>query len=145
MGRQVKATDTRSVVDTLYAAFLAGEPEGMLATMSDQIEVRFLGRGTYRGIDEARAFLDSNTKMLLDLEFSIDNVIVDGEWAATVWSEKATTVHGDQYSNHGVDVFRVVDGRVAILHENNDVLRHRSAFGYQSPSRLQGGDESPTR
>jgi ketosteroid isomerase-like protein len=122
-------TATRSTVERLYEAYFSGNPEGMLATMSDDVEVRFLGRGVYRGITEARRFLTANTGMLTDLDFRIRRLIVDGEWAAALWDETAVTIHGDLYENHGVDVFRVVDGHVTVLHENNDVATHRAAFG----------------
>jgi ketosteroid isomerase-like protein len=67
--------------------------------------------------------------MLTDLDFRIRRTVVDGQWAAAVWEETAVTIHGDRYENHGVDVFRVVDGRITVLHENNDVAVHRAAFG----------------
>lgn len=130
---------TRETVDRLYEAYFAGDPHGMLATMSDDVEVRFLGRGVYRGIDEATRFLTTNSGMLQDLDFRIRELVVDGEWAAAVWDESATTIHGEPYENHGVDVFRVVDGRITLLHENNDVVVHRDHFGRQSPDALSGG------
>jgi ketosteroid isomerase-like protein len=120
---------TRAVVEDLYQAYFAGNPEGMLATMSDEVEVRFLGRGVFRGIDPSRRFLTANTAKLINLDFRIRRLIIDGEYAAAVWEESATTIHGDPYENHGVDVFRVEDGEITILHENNDVLVHRAAFG----------------
>ncbi len=125
--------DTRATVDRLYAAFLAGDPEGMLDALSDDVEVRFLGRGTYRGIEAARAFLTANTAQLKDLDFHIRKLIVDGDWAAALWEETATTIHGDPYANHGVDVFRVTDNAIGVLHENNDVLIHRATFGRTDP------------
>ena len=121
--------DTRRVVEALYQAYFTGDPEGMLATMSDGVEVRFLGRGDYPGIEAARRFLTGNTGMLKDLDFRIRSLIIDGEWAAAVWDETAVTIHGDAYANHGVDVFRVENGQMTILHENNDVIVHRAAFG----------------
>ncbi len=121
--------ETKRVVDDLYDAYFAGDPEGMLATMSDDVEVRFLGRGTYLGIDEARRFFSVNTGMLRELDFRIRTKVVDGEWAAAVWDETALTIHGDPYENHGVDVFCVQNGKITVLHENNDVMIHRAAFG----------------
>jgi ketosteroid isomerase-like protein len=120
---------TRSTVEKLYEAYFAGDVEGMLAEMSDSVVVRFLGRGTFDGIAESRAFLTGNTAKLVDLDFRIRRLIVDGEYAAAIWDESAETIHGDPYENHGVDVFRVEDGRITVLHENNDVLVHRRAFG----------------
>jgi ketosteroid isomerase-like protein len=101
----------------------------MLAIMAPDVEVRFLGRGVYNGIEEARRFFTGNTGMLLDLDFRIRRLVVDGDWVAALWHETATTIHGDPYANHGVDVFRVEGGQITVLHENNDVLLHRAAFG----------------
>jgi ketosteroid isomerase-like protein len=67
--------------------------------------------------------------MLRELDFRIRTKVVDGEWAAAVWDETAVTIHGDPYENHGVDVFRVQHGKITVLHENNDVMIHRAAFG----------------
>jgi ketosteroid isomerase-like protein len=122
-------TQTREVVDRLYAAYFAGDPHGMLATMSGDVHMRFLGRGTFPGIAAATRFLTQNTGLLKDLDFRIRSIVVDGEWAAAIWDETATTIHGDPYENHGVDVFRVQDGEVTVLHENNDIVLHRAAFG----------------
>jgi ketosteroid isomerase-like protein len=125
---QIEA-QTREAVDRLYAAYFAGDPHGMLATMSAGVHMRFLGRGTFHGIEAATGFLTQNTGLLQDLDFRIRSIVVDGEWAAAIWDETATTIHGDPYENHGVDVFRVEDGEVTVLHENNDVSIHRAAFG----------------
>lgn len=122
----VSETDTRRVIDSLYDAYLAGDGDGMLALMSDDIELRFLGQVDLRGIDKARAFFAFSGGLLEDLDFLIERKIVDGEWAAVTWSEAARTREGAPWENHGVDVFRVQDGRITVLHENNDVrLVHR--------------------
>ena len=120
---------TRAAVDALYSAYFAGDAAAMAETMSDDVEMRFLGRSAQHGRDEALQFLTSNTAKLVDLDFRIRGIIIDGEWAATLWEETATTIDGEPYANHGVDVFRVVDGEVAVLHENNDIVVHRSHIG----------------
>ncbi|NQV06241.1 nuclear transport factor 2 family protein [bacterium] len=120
---------TKAVVDTLYEAYFEGNPHGMLATMSDEVHMRFLGRGTFLGIEAATRFLTGNTSQFTELDFRIRSITVDGEWAAAVWDETATTRFGTTYENHGVDVFRVQSGQVTVLHENNDVMLHRATFG----------------
>lgn len=119
---------TRRAVEALYRAYLAGDPDGMLATMDSQVEVRFLGRGTYRGLEEAGRFLRSNTPLLRDLDFRIRKLVVDGRYAAALWEETARTPEGHPYHNHGVDVFEVRNGKVTVVHENNDVAEHRRHF-----------------
>jgi ketosteroid isomerase-like protein len=120
---------TRRAVEALYRAYLAGDPDGMLATMADDVHVRFLGMVDFTGIEEARRFFHANTAKLIDLDFRIRKLIVDGHHAAAVWSETATTPAGEPYANHGVDVFEVRDGMVVAVHENNDVTVVRRHFG----------------
>ena len=125
--------DTRSVVDSFYAAFLAGDANVMIALLSEDVEIRFLGQAHLRGVDAARDFFAFSADLLEDLDFTIDRTIIDGEWAAVTWSETARTRAGAPWENHGVDVFRVQGERITILHENNDArLVHRFLPRYET-------------
>jgi ketosteroid isomerase-like protein len=119
---------TRRTVDALYAAYLEGDAEGMLHHLAPNVEVRFLGRGTYQGIEEVRQFLTTNVSKFENLDFRIRQIVVDGAVAAAIWDESATTRDGRPYENHGVDVFEVGADGILVLHENNDILEHRAAF-----------------
>jgi ketosteroid isomerase-like protein len=114
-------TDTAEVVDALYRAYLAGDGDGMLALMADDVEVTFLGQGTFHGIDTVRRFMTFSAGLLHDMTFNIHRVIIDGDVGCAIWSETATTRDGEPWATHGVDVVRVRDGRIVSLHENNDV------------------------
>lgn len=114
-------SDTRALVEALYRAFLAGDKDGMLAVMSDDVEVRFLGQAQVRGKEEASRFFDFAGGLLRDVDFSLEQILVDGDLAAGIWRETATTSSGEPWVNHGVDVIHVRGGRVVALHENNDV------------------------
>lgn len=118
--------ETRRVVEAMYVSFLAGDGEGMLRLMDEHVVVRFLGQATLHGIVEVRDFIAFQGGLLTDLDFRIRKVIVEGEIGCAIWEESATTADGQPWENHGVDVIRVRDGRVVMLHENNDVtLVHR--------------------
>lgn len=119
---------TRAVVQRLYDAYFDGDAQGMVDTMAEDVWVRFLGRVDFRGKGEARTFFARNTPRLVDLDFRIRKLIVDGSFAAAVWDENARTIHGDSYENHGVDVFGVQNKEIAFVHENNDVRVHRRHF-----------------
>jgi len=122
-------TETRRVVNDLYAAFLRGDPEGMLATFDDDIEFRFLGQVEARGMLEARRFFNDAAGKLIDLDFTIEHMVIDGTRAAVTWSGTARTQAGAEWVNHGVDVIEISDGRVTSLHENNDVRLVYEHFG----------------
>lgn len=113
--------ETRLVVDRLYEAYLGGDLEGMLATLSDDVSFRFLAQGEGQGIEEARRFFAYSSGKLTDLDFRIERKVIDGDRAAVTWTETARTAAGAPWENHGVDVFGVVDGEIVSLHENNDV------------------------
>jgi ketosteroid isomerase-like protein len=113
--------ETRSVVDALYEAYLAGDSEGMLAQMADDVEVRFLAQGTFHGIPATRRFMQFSAGLLRDLDFRIRRKIVDGDAAAVIWDESATTAAGKPWENHGVDVIRARNAKIVALHENNDI------------------------
>jgi ketosteroid isomerase-like protein len=128
--------ETRAIVDRLYEAFLGGDPEGMLALMAGDVEVRFLGQGTFRGVQETRHFMSFAEDLLQDVDFRINKIIIDGDVACTLWDETATTADGYPWKNHGVDVIKVRGGRIVSLHENNDVtLVHKHFPRYKDPAR----------
>jgi ketosteroid isomerase-like protein len=134
-GRGVVAS-TREVAEALYRAFLAGDVEGMLALLHDDVEVRFLGQAQLRGKADVARFLEFSAGLLTDVQFSLRHLIVDGPVAAGVWEETARTASGQPWRNHGVDVIHVSDGLIAALHENNDVREvYRHFPKYQTDSR----------
>lgn len=120
--------ETRRVVDALYAAFLSGDGEGMLALMADDVEVTFLGQGTFHGLPEVRRFMEFSQGLLKDVDFRIETIIIDGDVGCAIWEESAVTAAGEPWENHGVDVIRVRGGRIISLHENNDVRLVRKHF-----------------
>ncbi|MGH9293462.1 MAG: nuclear transport factor 2 family protein [Acidimicrobiales bacterium] len=123
--------ETAEILEQLYAAFLAGDPEVMLGLLSDDVSLRFLGQVDTRGIEGARRFFTFAGGLLQDVHFEIHQKIVDGEWAAVVWSETALTAGGEPWANHGIDLIRVEDGKITVLHENNDArLVHRHFPSY---------------
>lgn len=122
---------TLAVVDAFYDSFLGGDTDGMLALLSDNIFLRFLGQVDTRGINEARRFFAFAADLLSDVRFRIERKVVDGQWAAVIWSETARTMLGEPWANHGIDVLRVESGHITVLHENNDtrlVARHFPSY-----------------
>lgn len=124
---------TREVAESMYRAFLAGDKDGMLALMAEDVAVRFLGQVEVRGKSEADRFFDFAGGLLRDVDFRLEEIVVDGNVAAGIWHETATTADGQPWENHGVDVIHVRDGRVVALHENNDVRKGYEHFPHYDP------------
>ncbi|MDI6908198.1 MAG: nuclear transport factor 2 family protein [Nocardioides sp.] len=124
---------TREVAESMYRAFLAGDKDGMLALMSEDVEVRFLGQVQLRGKEEASRFFDFAGGLLRDVDFTLEEIVVHGDTAAGIWHETATTTGGRLWENHGVDVIHVRRGQVVALHENNDVRKVHEHFPPYEP------------
>jgi ketosteroid isomerase-like protein len=103
---------TRATLDRFYVAYTSGDLEGMLAMMSDDVIVSFIGHGTFNGKTEARPYMTWAGTQLPQLDFRVLHRIVDGDRAAVTWDETGTTKHGAFWEAQGVDVYRIVDGKV---------------------------------
>lgn len=125
---------TREIAHELYRAFLDGDKHGMLALMHDDVEVSFLGQARVVGKTEASRFFDFAATLLSDVDFSLEELVVDGPVAAGIWRETATTVSGEPWENHGVDVIHVQEGCVIALHENSDVRKVYRHFPRYNPT-----------
>lgn len=106
---------TRAVIDRLYDAYRAGDLEGMLALMADDVVVTFTGHGTFHGKAEARPYMEWAGTQLPELTFNVRHIIAAGEYAAVTWDEIGRTRHGEVWSAIGVDVHRVADGKIVEL------------------------------
>lgn len=104
---------TRAALDRFYAAYTSGDLEGMLAMMTDVVVAAFVGHGTFHGKTEARSYMMWAGTQLPQLDFRVRHKIVDGDRAAVTWDETGTTKRGDVWEAKGVDVYRIVDGKIA--------------------------------
>lgn len=103
---------TRVALDRFYLAYTSGDLDGMLALMTDDVTVTFIGHGTFHGKTEARPYMTWAGTQLPYLDFRVLHKIVDGDRAAVTWDETGTTKHGASWEAKGVDVYRIVDGKV---------------------------------
>lgn len=121
------------MAEELYRAFSAGDRDGMLAVLHPDVEVSFLGQAHLRGSSAAGRFFDFAGGLLRDVDFALEDLLVEGDVAAGIWHETATTSAGEPWENHGVDVIHVRDGLVVALHENNDVRKVYEHFPRYAP------------
>jgi uncharacterized protein (TIGR02246 family) len=128
---------TREVIRRFYEAYLAGDQVAMLALMAEDAVVTFVGHGTFRGKSEIRPYMAWAATQLPELDFRVTAMIFDGERAAVTWDETGRTRRGEPWQTLGVDVYRVVDGKVVELtvYSNTDLMR-RLLDPYPGPSAM---------
>jgi ketosteroid isomerase-like protein len=127
-GPGVDEAETRRVARALYDAYAAGDLEAMLALMDDDVEVVFLAQARLRRLSAVRRFIDFSAGLLIDLDWRLEKLIVEGDTACGLWYETATTFDGHPWASPGVDVIRVRHGRVVSLKMNNDAALSRRHF-----------------
>lgn len=119
--------ETRRIVEAVYAAHRSHDLEALVGLLAPDVEVTFLGRGTFANADAFRAHLTGGTSGLRNVDLQLKTLIIDGTSAAGIWEETAETASGQAYHNHGVDVFAVRDGAVNELVICDDVVHYRKA------------------
>jgi ketosteroid isomerase-like protein len=115
-----QTTATRAALDRFYRCYTGGDLDGMLAMMAEDVVVTFVGHGTFRGKAEVRPYMTWGATQLPRLDFRVLQTIVDGERGAVVWDETGTTKRGDPWEARGVDVYRVVDGKIVEFTVHSD-------------------------
>jgi steroid delta-isomerase-like uncharacterized protein len=120
------STETREVIDRLFAAAATGVTDAVLEWWADDgvlddvtIARRFAGR------TELEPYLEMYYRALPDLDFRPSLLLVDGPWALVEWAETCHVVapfdgvpgDGRHLRLRAVDLFEVRDGRV--VHESS--------------------------
>lgn len=122
-------------VRTFYGHFLAGKFEEAAAMLTDDFvltnplpePIPFGGR--FEGSGGFLAYLGSFGGTLEIREFSLDEVICDGERVVVTGRERSRVISTDrEYTMEWVHVLGVRDGRIASLREYNDTSAMRDAF-----------------
>jgi uncharacterized protein (TIGR02246 family) len=111
---------TREVVDLLYDAYTSGNLANMLDLIADDATVTFVGQGTFQGRAAFEPYMRWAGAQLPELDFRVRRIIVEGEFAAVTWDEEGKTARGEVWSAQGVDVFRVVGGKITELTDYSD-------------------------
>jgi uncharacterized protein (TIGR02246 family) len=111
---------TREVLDALYEAYTSGDLQGMLDLIADEAVVTFVGQGTFTGKSAFEPYMRWAGTQLPELEFRVRKIIVDDELAAVTWDEEGKTARGEAWSAAGVDVLRVVGGKIVELTDYSD-------------------------
>ncbi|MEA2582631.1 MAG: SnoaL-like domain [Thermomicrobiales bacterium] len=127
-------SSTRVTLELFYVAYTSGDLEGMLAMMADDVVVTFIGHGTFHGKAEAQPYMIWAGTQLPQLDFRVLHKIVDGERAAVVWDETGVTKRGHTWEAQGVDVYRIVDGKVVELTVHSDTEQMKRLLESWPPS-----------
>lgn len=127
-------SDNKAIIERMYAALAAHNPEGFLAGLSDDVQWTIIGSTrfskTYDGKAQLVAELLEPFMGELDGAATITpkQLIAEGDCVAMQSQGLARTVHGKDYNNTYCHVFRIRDGRVSEVTEYLDTELVTHAF-----------------
>ena len=112
---------TRAVIDRFYEAYTGGNLAGMLALLSEEAIVTFVGHGTFRGRGEYQPYMEWAGPQLPELQFDVTAKIVDGDrLGLPELGAQLRTARGADWEAVGVDTDRVANGKIVELTVHGD-------------------------
>ena len=110
----------------MFAALSAGDADGFLGPMADDVQWTIHGTTKYSGLYDGKA--DAAERLLGrlggqlsgGLTVVVDEIVADGDWVVARGRGQSRTTDGQDYSNEYCWWYRIVDGRVVEIIEYLD-------------------------
>ncbi len=120
-------SENRQVVTELFARFTAGDLDGVMALLTDDVSWRLPGRpellptaGLYDKKRLRRLFDRMLSQLPSGLRMTVVHLLADGDAVAAEVESAGDLANGRQYRQQYHFLFRLRDGRIATAHEYLD-------------------------
>ncbi len=105
----------RKLAQLVFECFNTRDFSKVEPFVATDIVFNFPGAGDILGARKALFFMKMLLRKFPVLEFDISEIIVEGEKAVTVWTNKGENNRGEQYSNSGMTLFHFNDGMISFI------------------------------
>ena len=124
----------KQVMRDMFAALSAGDAEGFLGPLADDVQWTIQGTTKYSGLydgkaDAASRLLAGLGAQLVNLTVVLDDIVAAGEWVVGRGRGVARTPAGDDYNNEYCWWYRIVDGKVVEIIEYLDTELVNTVLG----------------
>lgn len=83
--------------------------------LHENVVFDFPGNGIMEGPKRVSLFIRVLLRKYPELTFTIQNVILDGDQACTVWTNKGKNLDGSLYENSGITHFHFSEGKITFM------------------------------
>ena len=83
--------------------------------VAEDAKLDFPGSETVKGCRRIIVFLKAVLRKYPELKFIIENIIVDADKAAVVWSNKGKHKSGEPYKNRGITLVQMRNGEIVLI------------------------------
>ena len=106
-----KAEITSAIFNSMNSRNFSGiEP-----FMADNMEFDFPGAGCISGKKRVLIFLNALLRKYPELVFSVSEILIDGQHACAVWSNKGKDINDNPYENRGMTYIRFENEKIVFL------------------------------
>jgi len=106
---------TRICAEKIFAAMNSRDVSELAPYIAEEATFDFPGAGCITGKKRILLFFKILFRRYPRLTFSIDDIIVEGDRACTVWSNAGEDAQGTAYRNRGITLVRTADGQITFI------------------------------
>ena len=106
---------TRICAEKVFAAMNSRDVSELTPYIAEDATFDFPGAGCITGKKRILLFFKILFRKYPRLTFSIDDIIVEGDRACTVWSNEGEDAHGTAYQNRGITLVRTAAGQITFI------------------------------
>ncbi len=107
--------EQKALITLLFEAMNSREFEAFEEVITDTVAFDFPGVGRTEGARRTLLLLKSLLRKYPELTFSVNEIIVQGNRACAVWVNQGKNSQGVPYSNSGVTLFHLTEGKISFI------------------------------
>jgi len=107
--------DVRDAAHILFSAMNRRDLSFLGERLADDAAFDFPGAGTIEGKRRILVFLRLLFRRYPRLEFTVEDILVEGDQACAKWSNEGENSAKEPYMNRGMTLLRVKDGKIVFL------------------------------
>ena len=126
----------KQVMRDMFAALSAGDAEGFLGPMADDVQWTIHGATKYSGLYDGKA--DATERLLGrlggqlsgGLTVTVDEIVAEGDWVVARGRGQSRTTDDQDYNNEYCWWYRITDGKVVEIIEYLDTELVTTVLGH---------------
>ena len=110
-----KAPSNRELAEAIFTTMNGRDVSHLKQYLAEDAVFDFPGPGRIEGPRRILVFLKVLFRKYPRLEFSVENILVDGDRACAVWKNEGEDKQGNPYENSGVTLMRFSSGKIVFI------------------------------
>jgi len=105
----------RELAKAIFTAMNSRDVSHLEQYLGEEAVFDFPGPGLIEGPRRILVFLKVLFRKYPRLEFSIEDILVDGNQACAVWTNEGEDKKGNPYQNRGITLMRFAEGKIVFI------------------------------